>query len=416
MSRDPGQKWRYRLIKDILEDIDMLSVIFLLAIALRLYLAFTFDMYAQPASKDIELYNNLAANGNYGTYHAPLYPILLRTFYAVFGTNNYNAVFVIQGIIASFLPVLLYLTVRGISNRRSALIAAFITALYPSFIIPCMMIGPDIFNTIIVAVLMYIAVSGLKDMIKSILSAVLVGTGIFINPLFLFIIPGSLMIIKHRIMFLIVLLAILIPWTVNQSFKYNEIIPVYSVRAFGISKRPFTRRHPIRNDDMLAKQPAVSRHLSVKPQLEKNSELEQVVNIGDSSKKRIKEPKFAIYEFDICWAIDNIYKSASTIFARSYTYYSIPDSSKSEIISSYIKSYFYLLVMVMGIIGLIRCFRKEYLPVILLVSLYVLFLIVFIKLEIGSRGMLELLFIVFTSILFSGECRTPAGDNPAQDA
>ena len=64
---------------------------------------------------------------------APIYPLFLAVIVSIFG-KNYLAIKIIQALIASLLPLIIFGTAKILFNERTGLIAAWIIALYPPLI------------------------------------------------------------------------------------------------------------------------------------------------------------------------------------------------------------------------------------------------------------------------------------------
>jgi tetratricopeptide (TPR) repeat protein len=80
-----------------------------------------------------EKINSPAGLGDEPFFRAPLYPHVFAFIYRLTGDSQYRTR-LIQGVLGSFLPLLVLLIGIRFFNRGIALIAAFITAVYPMFI------------------------------------------------------------------------------------------------------------------------------------------------------------------------------------------------------------------------------------------------------------------------------------------
>jgi len=76
---------------------------------------------------------NFIGTGYYG-YSTPLYPVLCTMIYKIFG-HNQSAVILLQIVIFSFLCVVVYLIAAQVFNRPTAILASFLTAIHPGFLI-----------------------------------------------------------------------------------------------------------------------------------------------------------------------------------------------------------------------------------------------------------------------------------------
>ena len=109
-----------------------LLVALLFAAGLLVRFALVFTCRAIPNYSDMAEYNYLAVEGQFNPHRPPVYPLFLRAIYALCGTYNYTAVFVVQSLISSAGVLLMYWSVSRMWNRRAALIAAVRRSFRPS--------------------------------------------------------------------------------------------------------------------------------------------------------------------------------------------------------------------------------------------------------------------------------------------
>jgi len=178
------------------------------------------------------------------SWREPAYPFFIASIYFIFG-QNITAVRVIQAIVGAFLCLIVYAIGTEVFNRRSGLIAAFLTAIYPTFISYLYFGGPkhilseNLFIVILaVNILMYVR------LIKNPSSANLCFSGIFSGAavltrstaLFFPVLFGCVYLIANkdkmcqkvtRIMILLAcFILILIPWSIRNYLVHNEFILV----------------------------------------------------------------------------------------------------------------------------------------------------------------------------------------------
>lgn len=132
-------------LKDISARKWLLAIV-LIAVLIRLFYVIIHDPIPEPAFLDLDEtdFNYLAhkfASGQgltdkYGAptnTRFPLYPIFLGVIYFLFGWHS-NIAFLFQALLGGLTPVFVYIITRHFFQRRISLLAAFITAVYPSYI------------------------------------------------------------------------------------------------------------------------------------------------------------------------------------------------------------------------------------------------------------------------------------------
>jgi 4-amino-4-deoxy-L-arabinose transferase-like glycosyltransferase len=343
---DGTRSWKRFIPLRTCRDWDILLVILFAALAIRVYLALSYE--AQLYSPDMVRYNRLAITGGFGTGTPPLYPLFLRATYAVFGKGNFQAVFLIQGILNALVIPLMYTIVARLCNRRAGVIAAAITAVYPDFIVYNVSLLADSLGVFLVVLLMATGVAHLRSRSKALISAGLVAAGILMKPVLVCLVPGVLVTAKRWRLFLLVLLLLLVPYTVRNVMRHQKIQPVYDPAVYGLTVQSYT-----------------------------NSRAPWIT-------------------------IDTIYKNSSALLTRGWK---LTDESKSDSMkrnSTYAAMYGYTIVMMLGLIGLIRFYKREQREAVLPVLLYVLALILFSQFKLRYRVPIEPVFIAYASILLGG--------------
>ncbi len=329
------------------KDLDLILVIIFLALALRIYFAFAIEIQQLPHRSLI--LNNLALSGRISTSDAPLYPLFLRTIYSIFGTNNFTAVFIVQGLISTAGVVMLYIIVSRLWTGRAGIIAATLAAVYPRFLSYCIMVKPISVGIFLVITLLLLSRLSIPDRTRGILSGVIVGLAVMLEPLYIFLAPGTFAVIKNsRRAFLLTLLIILAPLAIWNSATERHIVPVYTSSAYRVDLRKF--------------------------------------EMPDSPR-----------------LLNALYINISTILGRDWrdNYDSTMEPSVRNF--NYINVYSYTLLMLIGLTGLIKYGTRKHLVTTFPVLVYITLLIFFTQLndKIEARALWEPMLIMYGAMLLS---------------
>lgn len=326
---------------------DILLVIFFLAVALRLYLAFSMDM--PPSSPDLERYNRLAIEGGLTTSTPPLYPLFLRMIYSLFGAYNYKAVYAFQGILNTLVVLLMYGIVARIWNRTAGVVTAAIAAIYPGFVICSLDIQTDSLNIVLIVLLTAVAVTQLDKKYKSVVYAGLISLGVLISPILIWLVPGTFLISKKRKLFLLALMLILVPISVYHVRKHNKFVPVLDKVLYEVSLRHYRRAR------------------------------------------------------DGWGAVNKIYNNATGVTSKGWSFLeSWPDERTKH--TTYTAGYTYTMIMLLGFIGIARFYRKEHRVLVFPVLGYIILLVLFSDFRVRFRVLAEPLLIMYTAILVYQAC------------
>ncbi len=340
--------WRNHLLSAVSKDRDILLILFLLSCALRIY--FAIALREPPSTHEAPYFNALAVSGGIGTNDIPLYPFFLRVLYSIGGSYNFRIVYIVQGILNSFLVLMIYHVAMRLWNRKCGIIAAAICALYPPFWVYNLMITTTSLSLLFVMLIMVIVVSSLSEITKSVIAAIGTGLGILLIPTFIFFIPGLLLILKRRREFVVTLVVILFPWTVRNWIVGKSIVPLYRPDAFSLKL-----------------------HSSM---------------------------------YNINWYnITLLYNCLALIFKKTWSSKVASLTSFGKNASSYLVAYSYIVIMVLGLIGMIRRYTNKHRDLIVLMLGYVLFYAVFSVARLRFRVLLEPIHIIYASILICGKRR-----------
>ncbi len=339
-------------------DWDLLSVILLVALALRIYLSMAFEV-SLLNQESLHL-NALAASGGIDASEAPLYPLFLRLVYSIFGESNFKAVFLIQGLLNSAAAFIIYLIASRLWTRRAGILAAALTAVYPRFLIYALSINPISLGIFLVVLLLFVLVTGLPYRSRGVCAGILTGSATLLQPLFIFLVPGTLAVLKRsRPAFLITLVVLLTPLVIRNSAIEGKIVPVYSSSAYEIDLRKFQNLYAPR--------------------------------LRESEAPRIQR------------LMDALYRNTSAILGRDWrdNYESGKNTQIRNI--NYVKTYSYIIFVALGLAGLFKFGTKRQLEVTLPIFCYLALLVFFTILDNKPymRAPWEPVLIIYTAILLS---------------
>jgi hypothetical protein len=198
-----------------------------------------------------------------------------------------------------------------------------------------------------------VGLSALRDTRKAIAASSMLGIGILFNPLLTAFVPFFLVLLRKRIVFVLLLLAVLSPWAIRNSLKYDKFIPVYNKNAYKISTRYYT-------------------------------------DVSDG------------------WeTVSALYHNAALLTSKGWDNKAMPAISKRNWNTFHVLTYAYIPVMMLGLIGLIKYHKKEhrmiYMPIVCYTLLYVSLSIF----RISYRLYAETLFIIYCSVLIGRIIHTP---------
>jgi len=325
-------------------DAAIVSIVFLVALGLRLRLALTYQPL--PDSLDALQTKELALHGGFGGDTAPLYPLFLRAVYAVFHAGGDRVLSVVQSVIGSFIVLPMYAVGFRLGGRWAGFVAAGISAVYPGFIGYGLGLRTEWIVAMIAALLMAVGAGYLGERARAGVSAALTGLGVLVQPELLWLAPGALLAVKRRLLFVLVLVAVCAPYTIGIAVKTHRIEPVYEAGMFRVN----------------------------------------LLNIDPRS----------------WWfTVGAIYDSANEVVTRGqiagvggWTGAIMPEKSAFG-------RYFYVIVMLLGLIGLARYYRREDASCALPVLVYIAILIVFSGFQIRFRAALEPLLIAYAGLLLA---------------
>jgi 4-amino-4-deoxy-L-arabinose transferase-like glycosyltransferase len=341
-------RWK-RLIPDwARRDWDIVCLLLFVMLALRFYFAYAAG--APINAKEIQPLERFVERGHFDSTVAPLYPLFLRGTYALFGAANYKAVFAVQAAIVTAAMMLLFAAVSAVAGRRAGIVAGILGIVFPSMLLAHLNLSPVPFILLCTTALMAVAASRLAGSTKAVLSGLLAGIGIMFAPLFASIVPGLLAVQRRWRLFLLVLIGALLPYTAYNVIRHDRLEPVYAPSLYKIEVPEMLR--------------------------------------GDSAWR----------------AIGRIYDNAAVVLSRQWGVEQGGAVDFATQASSFAAGYGFVAVLCLGLVGLLRCWRKEHASAFVPPLVYTLLVILISKVEMPDRAVFETVLLAYTAILLGGSC------------
>lgn len=357
------------------------AAVFCLALAVRLYAAFITGSPIDRAT--LEPAGEGVAGG---LLHSPLGSFFLSMVKAVSGGRDYFPLAAAQSVIGAVFAILVYFTALRIRGFRAGLAAGIMAALYPGFIIYSL--TPDTANLCVffVAAISAILVSGLEEGRKAALSGISAGLAVMLEPVFLLIVPGLLVVSRRKLAFGAVLAAVLVPLTVSNSFESHRPVPVYSA---------------VRLMDVLN----TGRYTSAADAWDICGTIyDNTAALWMKSWEDRMEPKRAE---------DGEPFSMQTVALKNQRGRTLtkppPIAAGSRRNAGYLAAYSHLVVTLLGAVGILRFYRREDRRLVLPSLSFMALLILLATIDINHRAMVEPLFIVYTAVLINAVMPRPGG-------
>lgn len=346
LRNDLAGFWRDRIVRAYSRDWDLLLVILLLSLSLRLYLAFAYD-----AGPTFGYEEEFTAAAEISPAQAPLYTIFLRVFTFFFGSGSRTAVCAVQSILISAGIMLLYYIATRMCGRRAGLAAAALGALYPGFIFSAISITPGLFITFVTIILMASLAGESAAGFRAVAAAVAAAAGVMLEPVMIFIVPGAIIALRRRLLFAAVLAVLLIPLTVLNSIVEKRPVPLYRAEAYGI-------------------------------------------DLGKFSPSKLRGR----------WhLVESIYSNTSVITSRGWAAEQ-EEMAEADRNSTYTAAYAYTMIMILGITGLARHYRRRHWRLMLPAVSYFLILMFLTVFAIRFRLVFEPLLVAYSASIIGG-CR-----------
>jgi 4-amino-4-deoxy-L-arabinose transferase-like glycosyltransferase len=237
-------------------DVRRLVAVFLVALTLRLIpILLTIDLGI--ALDDMFQYDALAESIRLGqgfTWYggiptaarAPLYPLFLAVIYTLFG-RSFTAARIAQAVLSSSLPILTYSMGRRLFGERASLLAAWVVASYPMFLLyPLGLATENLFFLLVPLTMLSLmraaeTSNGLQYVLSGIFLGLTVLTRSVIGAFLVLILPwmwyyatSKREAVKNWLMILLPVLVLTIPWSVRNSLLYGRPVFVESSLGFNL--------------------------------------------------------------------------------------------------------------------------------------------------------------------------------------
>ena len=364
-----------------------LILLFILAVAAVIRVYFALRCTAVPGYSDMALYNAAALKGGFPTSLPPGYPLFLRAIYALFGTRNYTAVFVVQGLISALTVLLIYRVTSSVASRRAGLLAAAIAAVYPNLIVYNLTTLTDTIGVFFAMILFFILVVAIPERTRSVLAAFVVFLGFTFRPVMVLFAPGVFLSIKKRWTFAVAAVVLLTPliafeMTVGKSFQ-RSAIAVYETYHPSLDGSQF-----INPDSTELRSDTLSSAVYLKAAL---------ANIAHNRWK----------------AIDNIYYKVTVLFSRGWDTFVLEPIVGTGTLAYYVWAYAYLPVLVFGFIGMARLYGRGNRMLALPALSYAVLVVLFFLFKFRYRLPIEPVLIIYASMLLAGGRSRAAGFDEA---
>lgn len=384
----------------------MLLAVFLFAIVLRIALGLSCE--ALPDYSDMAGYNRLATEGGFNTYRPPLYPLFLRIIYFVFGRLNYKAVFVVQGIIGSLVVPLLYMVASKLCGRRAGMLAAAAGAVYPAFLVYNLTTLTESLSVVFAVSIMAAAVVLEPGRRRAALLALLAGAGALFKPAIIFFAPGIFLVTRRKLVFLLVLAAVLTPWTVRNAVVHREFVPLSNTGPYNF----YLSYNP--DGSPFAEGPR-SREIRLRKRQRAIAEGADVSNPVGPPEEYVAKALAYIRGNKII-TVDLIRKKAALLWGRGWDKHVleriVPDTDNWH----YTMMYIYVPFVILGFAGMARYYRRSHRPLVLPVLSYAVLSVLLSIFKIRFRVLVEPMVIVYASMLLSGEGKAFVHEGSAGEA
>ena len=147
-------------------------IILLVALSLRLWVAFG---CAELPRDDALEYDRLATGilsgkgyadeaGSPTSFRPPFYPFVLAAIYSIFG-QSYLVVRIFQAILGTLTVLLVYFIAREVHSEKLGLVAAFFTAIYPSYVMLTKFLFTETLFTFLLALSLYLFLKMRRSML-----------------------------------------------------------------------------------------------------------------------------------------------------------------------------------------------------------------------------------------------------------
>ena len=185
-----------------------------------------------------------------GAYRPPVYPMFIAIIYAIFGMNNFLAVYIFQAIISTLTCFYIYQFAKKIFNDKVALLSLIWSGLYISYLQYVRMLLRETLIIFFVIVFFYYLYLFLTDETKKTknfcLTVIFYSLLIHADPRYLFYLPFFIILfivyqpawqgIKRYSIFLVITLLLTAPWAIRNYIAYDGIV-IINTRGIDLRKK-----------------------------------------------------------------------------------------------------------------------------------------------------------------------------------
>ena len=185
-----------------------------------------------------------------GAYRPPVYPVVIAIIYAIFGMNNFLAVYIFQAIISTLTCFYIYQFAKKIFNDKVALLSLIWSGFYISYLRYASMLLRETLVLFFVIVFFYYLYLFLTDETKKTknfcLSVIFYSLLIHADPRYLFYLPFFIILfivyqpawqgIKRYSIFLVITLLLTAPWAIRNYIAYDGIV-IINTRGIDLRKK-----------------------------------------------------------------------------------------------------------------------------------------------------------------------------------
>ncbi|MBN1885674.1 MAG: glycosyltransferase family 39 protein [Candidatus Krumholzibacteriota bacterium] len=338
---------RFRTIR-LPEGWEYLLILFMAAVAIRLVLAGTTSLSPVGDKGGAEHFiDSLARTGSLSTTNGPIHVYLLAIVYRLFGAENRTAVVAMQGLVGASIVILVWFIGTRLFDRRTGFVAGAIAAVYPDYIIFQHSILPHLL-LLAAATALTAAATGRRRKDATVPLALISGLGMLVAPVFAFFLPGAFLSARRKRLFVVVLCVILLPLAVRNSAVRRRPVPVYTTWAYGL-------------------------------------------DVGSSGRMG-----------DGWGYVHRCYGNLDMLFGKAWHAGELKTISDEMRTSTYVASYAWTAMMLLGIAGLARYHSRRHLDATLPLLLGTTLLVLFTRFEVPLRLPLSALLIVYAARALTG--------------
>jgi len=177
---------------------------------------------------------------------APLYPLFLAIIYSLFG-HQFLTARIVQAIVGSFLPVVVYVLGRGMFEERVARIAAWVVVVYPLFLVyPLALATENLFFLLVPLMILcllramdtsrraYYLLAGVLLGMSILTRSVIAGFVVLILPWLWYYGSSRTEALKNWIVIVLCVAALTVPWSIRNSMLHGQFVFVESNLGFNL--------------------------------------------------------------------------------------------------------------------------------------------------------------------------------------